>query len=135
MEVGMKNNIFFVLMLAVMIIWSFSSQAYAMEKRPSKKAASVKQTSRTSKTTGRVTGYNLQNSTLSISTSAGTSLVIMIDKKTSLTKGVKNIKLADIKSGDAITVSYETKKGVNIAKSIKIQEKITPTSVPKKSKK
>jgi len=81
-----------------------------------------------------VSGYNLQNSTLFISTNVGASLVITIDKKTSLTRGVKNIKLADIKSGDAITVTYETKKSVHIAKSINIQEKIAPAPVPAESK-
>lgn len=133
----MRNNIFLILMVTVIVItiWSFSPLTYAMEKRPSsKKRASTKQATIISKAVGKVTSCSLRNSTVTISTTIGTSLVIRIYKNTSLTKESKNIKLADIKIGDVISVSYEAKKGVNIAKSISVREGATSTSAPMKKR-
>lgn len=130
----MKKNII-VLVIAIIALIISSTQVFSMEKRPSsKKAVSPKTTPEPSKVTGKVTGYNWSNSTITVSTGAGSSLVISIDKNTSISKARKYIKLTDIKNGDYVTVTYETKKGTNIAKSIIAEEKTLPVSTKTKRK-
>lgn len=129
----MKKNIF-KLILIFSAVAIFASCASSTGKGlPAKKAATGKTTSEIPKITGKVTGYNWSNSTITIS-SAGTSLTIVSDKNTLISKGGKNIKLTDIKSGDIVTVTYESKKGVNTAKSIIVQEKGISSSIKSKIK-
>lgn len=129
-----KNIIVFVIVIIALII--FPTQAFSMGKRPSaKKTATTKTTPEVLKIYGRVTGYNWSNSTITVSTGAGSSLVISIDKNTSISKTRKAIKMTDIRSGDKVSVTYETKKGINIAKSIIVEEKSAPISTKTKSKK
>ncbi len=129
-----KNIIVFVIVIIALII--FPTQAFSMGKRPpAKKTATTKTTPEVLKIYGRVTGYNWSNSTITVSTGAGSSLVISIDKNTSISKTRKAIKMTDIKSGDKVSVTYETKKGTNIAKSIIVEEKSAPISTKTKSKK
>lgn len=131
----MKKNII-VLVIAIIALIISSTQVFSMEKRPSsKKAISPKTTPQLSKVTGKVTGYNWANSTITVSTEAGSSLVISIDKDTSISKAKKAIKMTDIRSGDKVSVTYEAKKGTNIAKSIIVEEKSAPISTKTKSKK
>ena len=129
----MKKNIF-KLILIFTVVAIFASCASSTGKGlPAKKAATGKTTSEIPKITGKVTGYNWSNSTITIF-SAGTSLTIVSDKNTLISKGGKNIKLTDIKSGDIVTVTYESKKGVNTAKSIIVQEKGISSSIKSKIK-
>lgn len=126
----MKKNIF-KLILIFTVVAIFASCASSTGKGlPAKKAATGKTTSEIPKITGKLTGYNWSNSTITIS-SAGTSLTIVSDKNTLISKGGKNIKLTDIKSGDIVTVTYESKKGVNTAKSIVVQVKSISTPIKK----
>ena len=126
----MKKNIF-KLILIFSAVAIFASCASSTGKGlPAKKAATGKTTSEIPRITGKVTGYNWSNSTITVS-SAGTSLTIVSDKNTLVSKGGKNIKLTDIKSGDIITVTYESKKGVNTAKSIVVQLKNISTPIKK----
>ncbi|MDP2938167.1 MAG: hypothetical protein Q8N72_02845 [Candidatus Omnitrophota bacterium] len=122
------------LVLVLVAVAIFSNQAFSMEKRPAaKKTAATKTTQEILKITGRVTGYNWSNSTITVSASYGNPLVITIDKNTVISKAKKTLKMADIKSGDYVTVTYEAKKGTNIAKSIIVEDR--SSSVPTKSKK
>ena len=126
----MKKNIF-KLILIFSAVAIFASCASSTGKGlPAKKAATGKTTSEIPRITGKVTGYNWSNSTITIS-SAGTSLTIVSDKNTLISKGGKSIKLTDIKSGDIVTVTYESKKGVNTAKSIVVQVKSISTPIKK----
>jgi len=126
----MKKNIF-KLILIFSAVAIFASCASSTGKGlPAKKTATGKTTSEIPKITGKVTGYNWSNSTITIS-SAGTSLTIVSDKNTLISKGGKSIKLTDIKSGDIVTVTYESKKGVNTAKSIVVQVKSISTPIKK----
>ena len=123
-----------ILVLALVAVAVFTNQAFSMEKRPAaKKTAAAKTTPETLKMTGRVIGYNLSNSTITVSASYGNSLVISIDKNTAISKAKKTLKMADIKNGNYVTVAYETKKGTNIAKSIIVEDK--SFSVQTKSRK
>lgn len=123
------------LVLVLVAVAIFSNQAFSMEKRPAaKKAATIKTTPEVLKITGKVTGYSWSNSTITVSTGAGSSLVISIDKSTSISKTKKAIKMTDIRSGDYVTVTYETKRGTNIAKSIIVEEKTSPVSTKTKRK-
>ncbi|MFZ2357670.1 MAG: hypothetical protein WAW67_07635 [Candidatus Omnitrophota bacterium] len=122
-----------ILVLVLVAVAVFTNQAFSMEKRPvAKKTADAKTTPETLKMTGRVIGYNWSNSTITVSASYGNSLVISIDKNTAISKAKKTLKLADIKNGDYVTVAYEIKKGVNIAKSVVVEDR--SSSVPTKSK-
>jgi hypothetical protein len=111
------------LVLVLVAIAVFTNQAFSMEKRPAaKKTAAAKTTPKTLKMTGRVTAYNWSNSTITVSASYGNPLVISIDKNTVISKAKKVLKMNDIKKGDYVTVSYEAKKGSNIAKSIIVED-------------
>ena len=82
------------LVLVLVAVAIFSNQAFSMEKRPAtKKAATTKTTPDVLKITGKVTGYSWSNSTITVSTGAGSSLVISIDKSTSISKTKKAIKI------------------------------------------
>lgn len=126
----MKTIIFVSILVAAAV---FTNQAFSMGQRPpAKKTAAVKTTPEALKMAGRVTGYNWPNSTITVSASYGNPLVISIDKNSVISKAKKTFKMNDIKNEDYVTVSYEVKRGVNIAKSIIVEDK-TP-SVPTKSK-
>lgn len=130
----MKRKIF-ISLLVIFLVTGLVSQAFSMAKRPAaKKKTSAKPTAVVSKIDGKVTGYSWQVSTITISTSSGTSLTIDIDKNTRISKAGKTIKMTDIKSGDAVTVDYESKGSKKIAKSIIVRTKTVPAAVKEKKK-
>jgi len=127
------NKKIYGLVLVFSIVTIFTSQVWAMERRPApKKESTLKTMPEVSKATGKVTGYSWSNSTITISAGNGNSLTVTSDKSTLISKARKYIKLSEIKTGDIVTVSYETKKGQHIAKSIVVQEKPTATSKSKR---
>ena len=130
----MKKNIFKLILIFTVVAIFASCASSTGNGLPAKKAATGKTISEIPKITGKLTGYNWSNSTITISASAGSSLTIVSDKNTLISKGGKNIKLTDIKSGDIVTVTYESKKGVNTAKSIIVQEKGISSSIKSKIK-
>lgn len=122
-----------ILVLVLVAITVFTNQAFSMEKRPAaKKKTTAKTVSEVLKITGKVSGYNWSNSTITVSASPGSSVVISVDKNTSISKARNYIKLTDIKSGDYVKVTYGVKKGMNIAKSIIVEDR--SSLVPTKSK-
>ncbi|MFH0732877.1 MAG: hypothetical protein V2A72_08190 [Candidatus Omnitrophota bacterium] len=114
------KKVIFAVILAVAASIFFVSQSYAMERRP---AASKKAAPTILKVAGKVSGYSWSNSTITISSSSGPTVTVSADKDTSTKKAGKVIKLMDIKSGDTVTVTYEVKRGVNVAKSIVVEAK------------
>jgi hypothetical protein len=127
----MRKTIF----VAAVVIWvlAFVSPAFSMVLRPpAKKTSAAKITREALKISGRVTGYNWTKSTITVLTSYKNTFIISIDKKTVITKAKKTLKMNDIKNGDYVTVLYEVKKAVNIAKSIIIEDR--SLSVPTKSR-
>jgi uncharacterized alpha/beta hydrolase family protein len=127
----MKKNILAVVLVIAVSAMLFVSQTYAMERKPAASKSREKKAAPTIlKATGKVTGYNWSNSTITISLSSGSAITISADKDTSIRKAGKAIKLTDIRSGDTVMVTYEVKRGVNVAKSIVIEVK----SVPKAAK-
>lgn len=126
----MKKNIFKLILIFSAVAIFASCTSSTGKGLPAKKAATGKTTSEIPRITGKVTGYNWSNSTITVS-SAGISLTIVSDKNTLISKGGKSIKLTDIKSGDIVTVTYESKKGVNTAKSIVVQVKSISTPIKK----
>jgi len=124
------KKVIFAVILAIAASIFFVSQPYAMERRP---AASKKAAPTILKAAGKVSGYSWSNSTITISSSSGSTVTVSADKDTSIRKAGKVIKLMDIKSGDTVTVTYEVKKGMNVAKSIVVEAK--PVSGTTKTKK
>ena len=110
------------------------SHVYAMERRPAASKSREKKVAPTVfKATGKVVGYNWSNSTITLSVGSGSAISISADKATSITKAGKAIKLTDIKSGDTVMVTYEAKRGINVAKSIVIEAKsVSDSSKTKK---
>jgi len=125
----MKKIIFVLVLIAVA---AFTNQAFPMAQRPAAKKAAVKAVPEVLKITGRVSGYSRPDSTITVTTNYGSPVVISADKNTSISKAKKYIKLADINTGDYVTVTYGVKKGTNIAKSITVEDR--SSSVPKKSR-
>src|SRR3989338_3728654 len=120
----MKKSIFAVVLAIAVSATLFISQSYAMGRRSAaSKSREKKAASTVLKATGKVTGYNWSNSTITISVSSGSAITISADKATSITKAGKAIKLTDIRSGDTVMVTYEAKRGINVAKSIVIEAK------------
>jgi len=121
------KRIIFAVILAITVSMFFVSQSYAMERRPAASKSREKKVAPTIlKTTGKITGYNWSNSTVTISPSSGSTVTISADKDTSIKKAGKSIKFTELKSGDTVTVTYEVKRGVNVAKSIIVEAKSTP---------
>ena len=128
------KRVIFAVILAISTSIFFVSQPYAMERRPAaSKSREKKVTLTILKTTGKVTGYNWSNSTVTISPSSGSTLTISADKDTSIKKAGKAIKFTELKSGDTVTVIYEAKRGINVAKSIIVEAKsVSGTTKAKK---
>lgn len=121
----MKNNLLLLLMFAMIIVWSFTPQVYSMERRASAKKTSVtKEAPQIYKASGKITAFSTQNSTITISRNASSPLIISIDKNTLFYKGGKNVKSTEIKIGDFVAVTYEARKNLNMAKSIRVQDKV-----------
>jgi len=116
------------LILVLVAVAVFTNQAFSMEKRPVVKKTTTKAAPEVLQISGKVSGYNWSNSTITVSANSGSSLVISADKNTSISKAKKYIKLTDIKNGDIVAVTYESKRGVNTAKWIIVQEKVAPAT-------
>ena len=118
----MKKTVF--VSAVVICVLAFVSPAFSMGQRPpEKKASTTKMTREAPKIIGRETSYNWSKSTIKVSVSYGNPAVISIDKNTVISKAKKTLKMNDIKNGDYVTVSYEVKKGVIIAKSIIVEDR------------
>jgi len=124
------KRILSVLIIVSIVLVGFVHEGFAMAKRPASKkaAAQVKKASEVAKITGKVSGYNWSNSTLTVSVSGGTSVTITADKNTIIKKDGKVIKLTDIKTGDVVMIMYEAKRGINVAKSISVETRSISTT-------
>ena len=124
------KRVIFAVILAIAASIFFVSQPYAMERRP---AASKKAAPTVLKTTGKVTSYSSSNSTVTISSSSGSTVTVSADKNTSIKKAGKAIKFTEIKYGNTVTVTYEVKRGMNVARSIVVEAKsVSGTTKTKK---
>ncbi|MBI5050557.1 MAG: hypothetical protein HZC11_06760 [Nitrospirae bacterium] len=131
----MRKRIFCLAIVALLML-GLTSQGFCMANRPpaSKKSTS-KQVEPIQKISGKVSGYSWTNSTITITTVSGTSITVEIDKVTKISKSGKWIKMADIKTGDAVNADYETKGGKRVARTIVVQEKVSPkVTIPEKKK-
>jgi len=121
------KRVVFAVILAITASVFLVSQSYAMGQRPPASKKSEKKAVPTIlKATGKVTNYSSSNSTVTISSSSGSAVTVTADKDTSIKKAGKVIKFAEIRYGDIVTVTYETKRGVNVAKSIIVEAKLAP---------
>lgn len=127
----MKGKIF-ISMFVIFLIMGYASHGFSMGRRPaSKKSGSPKATSASSKITGIVLNYNMQNSTLTVATEAIPSLTFKIDEGTLISKGKKLIKLTDMKPGDFVEVNYLEPKGAKGARKVALY--INYINIPEKS--
>ncbi|TRZ94459.1 hypothetical protein D4R78_06435 [bacterium] len=132
----MKKRISCVAIVALIVL-GLSSQGFCMANRPpaSKKSTS-KQVELIQKISGKVSGCDQLNSTVTITTVSGTSITVKIDKATKISKLGNWIKMTDIKTGDVANADYETKGGKKIARVIIVQERVTTkAAIPEKKKK
>lgn len=121
------KRVVFAVILAITATMFFVSHSYAMGQRPPASKKSEKKAAPTIlKATGKVTNHSSSNSTVTISPSSGSAVTVTADKDTSIKKAGKVIKFAEIRYGDMVTVTYETKRGVNVAKSIIVEAKPAP---------
>jgi len=135
-EDNMKKRISCVAIVALIVL-GLSSQGFCMANRPpaSKKSTS-KQVELIQKISGKVSGCDQLNSTVTITTVSGTSITVKIDKATKISKLGNWIKMTDIKTGDVANADYETKGGKKIARVIIVQERVTTkAAIPEKKKK
>lgn len=119
----MRTSVF-CLATAALVGLGVCNQGFCMADRPpaSKKSTS-KQVEPIRKIFGKFSGYNRTNSTITIVSTGGVSIIVEIDKSTRISKSGKMIKMADVKMGDMIIVDYETKGGKKMAEAIIVQEK------------
>jgi hypothetical protein len=111
-----------VLIVVILTVQGFAHQVFSMGDRPPmKKKGSVQKTSELLRVTGNVTAIKTDKSLIMISTREGMALDIIIDQKTTLSKGGRSIKLSDVRKGDFAKGIYETIQGKNIAKAINFE--------------
>lgn len=126
----MRKNIF--ILICVVLVIGFIFLGVYKGKRPNAtKKSATNVLSEGSTERGSITGINLKYSTLVLSTKMGNTLTVIAEKNTLIAKEGKHIKLADVKKGDPVKVTYRKKLGKNVASLINI-EKYTP--LPPKSK-
>jgi len=131
----MKIRIFCLAIVALLVL-GLISQGFCMANRPpaSKKSTS-KQVEPIQKISGKISGYSWTNSTITITTVSGASITVEIDEVTKISKSGKWIKMTDIKTGDMVTADYKIKGGKNTARTIVVQEKVSPkVAIPEKKK-
>lgn len=114
----MKRNLFISVLIIVAIagfiyqISSMQGRTQAEEKTP----VPVMQTA--GQISGNVTQVDLKNSQFVIFNDIYGWPIFVVNQNTKMAKRGKNIQLSNIKPGDFITISYESIKGKNIAKSV-----------------
>lgn len=133
----MQKNIFLSMFIIVAVLaialQGFSAETKAETKAKTKGKTSTTTTQETFNMTGNIKMVNLKDSVLTLSTKANTDLMLIVNKNTSISKSGKSLKIADIKNGDSVDVTYEKKGKQNIAKYVYVQEKYT--TYPVKNKK
>lgn len=131
----MRKRILCVTIVALIVL-GLSSQGFCMANRPpAPKKPVPKQAESIQKISGKVSGCDRMNSTITIAPISGSSITIEINKAAKISKSGKWIKMVDIKTGDAVNADYETKGGKKIAKTIIVQEKVaTKAAIPEKKK-
>lgn len=124
------------LAIVALIVLGLSSQGFCMANRPpASKKPTPKQTESFQKVSGMISGYDRTKSTITIAPTNGSLITVEIDKASRISKAVKWIKMTDIKTGDVVSVVYETKGGKKIAKTVIVQEKVSPkAAIPEKKK-
>ena len=131
----MRKRIFCVAIVALIVL-GLSSQGFCMANRPpaSKKSTS-KQVEPIQKISGKVSGYDRMKSTITIAPTNGSLIIVEIDKTTKISKSGKWIKMIDIRTGNVVSVVFETKGEKKIARTIIVQEKAaTKAAIPEKKK-
>ena len=131
----MRKRIFCVAIVAL-IVSGLSNQGFCMANRPPvSKKPTPKQAESIQKVLGMISGYDRMKSTITIAPTNGSLITVEIDKTTKISKSGKWIKMTDIRTGDVVSVVYETKGGKKIAKTVIAQEKVSPkVAIPEKKK-
>ncbi|MBU4251376.1 MAG: hypothetical protein KJ647_00100 [Candidatus Omnitrophica bacterium] len=132
----MRKEILCLAIVALMVL-GLSSQGFCMANRPpASKKPTPKQAESIQKVSGMVSGYDRAKSTISIAPTNGSLITVEIDKASKISKAGKWIKMTDIKTGDVVSVAYETKGWKKIARTLIVQEKAaTKAAIPEKKKK
>jgi len=130
----MQKNIF-LFMFIITVVLAITFQGFSAETGSStKNKSSTQSTSEVSAASGSVTAVNLKDSTLTLSTKTGSTLIVAIGKSTTIYKKGNGISIKDIKKGDSVKVSYEKKVNKNIARSINVEEGYATYPIKSKSR-
>ena len=130
----MQKNIFLSMFIIVTVL-AIALQGFSAETGAKAKSKTFKaSTQETFNMTGNIKMVNLKDSVLTLSTKANTDLMFIVNKNTSISKSGKRLKIADIKNGDTVDVTYEKKGKQNIAKYVYVQEKYTTYPTKGKSR-
>lgn len=70
---------------------------------------------------GKILKIDTTKAWIIVSGQKGSSSTLAVGKNTVIYKSGKAIKLSDLKVGNSVTITYESKKGTNIAKTIQLE--------------
>jgi len=130
----MQKNIFLSMFIIVAVL-AIALEGFSAETGAKTKGkTSTTSTQGTFNMTGNIKMVNLKNYVLTLSTKANTDLMFIVNKNTSISKSGKSLKIADIKNGDSVDITYEKKTGKNIAKYVYVREKHATYPVKGKNK-
>ena len=131
----MRKEILCLAIVALMVL-GLSSQGFCMANRPpASKKPTPKQAESIQKISGMISGYDRARSTITIAPTNGSLITVEIDKATKISKSGKWIKMIDIRTGNVVSVVFETKGEKKIARTIIVQEKATTkAAIPEKKK-
>jgi len=118
------------LILAISVT-TVASLGFAMGNRPPAKAkASSTPVQEMLTISGKILKIDTAKAWIIVSGQKGSSATVAVGKNTGIYKSGKAIKLSDLKVGNSVTITYESKKGTNIAKTINLQ--VEPVKTKKK---
>jgi hypothetical protein len=78
----------------------------------------------THKALGTVSSIDAQH--VVVKTTDGKTVTVMLDKKTTITRGKDKVEAAALKVGERVSVDYMEEKGMNMAQAIKLSTSATP---------
>ncbi|MDP3041668.1 MAG: hypothetical protein Q8N62_02905 [Candidatus Omnitrophota bacterium] len=124
------------LAIVTLLVLGLSGQGFCMARRPpDPKKSTPKQAESIQKVSGMISGYDWTRSTITVVPTNGALITAEIDKTSKISKAGKLIKMADIKTGDVVSVAYETKGWKKIARKIIVQEKVAAKAATTEKKK
>lgn len=109
------RKLMYVLMLSLTLAVAGVSYAQSTQK-----SEHHEQGQATKAVTGKIAAIDTTKNTLEVSEQSGKSVKLMLNAETKVTRGGKEITLAELKSGDSVSVEYDDAGGNMVAKSVTV---------------